>query len=253
MAFTDNDHVLTCSGTIIWEAVTKPDVNEKSGNQSWNLRVAVDPNAPEVAELRQLIDKALRESPKPGVTVQRPGNNPIGQIDPTKFPELPGTYLVFSAGTIQGAPPVFDINGKQLESIAYGPQLYNGAVVRLLVHAYAYDNVQKGINFGLDGVQIIDSKAPRLSIGAAGMAVSAVAAAFGGSAPAPAVQPQTPPPAPGAAPAAPPAPNTGYMEPPAPPAAPQFPPEGWLAHPSAPGYFYRGQEVLTEADLRARG
>jgi len=35
------------------------------------------------------------------------------------------------------------------------------------------------------------------------------------------------------------------------PAAPVFPPEGWTAHPSAPGYFYRGQEVLTEAALRA--
>ena len=31
-----------------------------------------------------------------------------------------------------------------------------------------------------------------------------------------------------------------------------FPPEGWVAHPSAPGYFYKGQEVLTEAQLRAK-
>lgn len=31
-----------------------------------------------------------------------------------------------------------------------------------------------------------------------------------------------------------------------------FPPDGWLAHPSAPGYFYKGQEVLIEADLRAQ-
>lgn len=37
-----------------------------------------------------------------------------------------------------------------------------------------------------------------------------------------------------------------------PPVAPQFPPEGWAAHPSAPGYFYCGQEVLSEADLRAK-
>jgi hypothetical protein len=31
-----------------------------------------------------------------------------------------------------------------------------------------------------------------------------------------------------------------------------FPPAGWTAHPSAPGYYYRGTEVLTEAALRAR-
>lgn len=30
-----------------------------------------------------------------------------------------------------------------------------------------------------------------------------------------------------------------------------FPPEGWLPHPSAPGYFYKGQQVLTEEQLRA--
>lgn len=37
------------------------------------------------------------------------------------------------------------------------------------------------------------------------------------------------------------------------PAAPAaLPPAGWTAHPTAPGYFYKDQEVLTEADLRAR-
>lgn len=35
------------------------------------------------------------------------------------------------------------------------------------------------------------------------------------------------------------------------PAAATFPPEGWTAHPSAPGYFYKGQEVVTEEALRA--
>jgi hypothetical protein len=49
-----------------------------------------------------------------------------------------------------------------------------------------------------------------------------------------------------APPAAPPA-----APPVAPPAA-AFPPAGWTAHPSAPGYYYAGNEVLSEADLRAR-
>lgn len=40
--------------------------------------------------------------------------------------------------------------------------------------------------------------------------------------------------------------------PPAPPAPPAvFPPAGWTAHPSAPGYYYKDQQVLTEAQLRA--
>lgn len=42
--------------------------------------------------------------------------------------------------------------------------------------------------------------------------------------------------------------------PPPPPAVPApFPPAGWAVHPNAPGYFYKGQEVLTEAALRAKG
>lgn len=36
------------------------------------------------------------------------------------------------------------------------------------------------------------------------------------------------------------------------PATAVFPPAGWTPHPQAPGYFYQGQEVLSEADLRAR-
>lgn len=44
--------------------------------------------------------------------------------------------------------------------------------------------------------------------------------------------------------------------PPPPPPVPAvvakvWPPSGWAAHPSAPGYFYKGQEVLSEAQLRA--
>ncbi len=35
--------------------------------------------------------------------------------------------------------------------------------------------------------------------------------------------------------------------------APVFPPEGWAVHPQNPAYYYKGQEVVSEADLRARG
>lgn len=53
-------------------------------------------------------------------------------------------------------------------------------------------------------------------------------------APAPAAPPAAPPPAPAPAPAA------------------WSPPPGWTAHPQSPGYYYQGQEVLSEADLKAR-
>lgn len=263
MAWTDDSHVITCDGIVIWEALTNPDISDKDGSKTWNLRVAVDPAAPEVAELKQLHEKALRESKKPGVTLQRPGNNPISVIDAAKFPEIPSHWVCFSAGTKQGAPVVMSIDGAEMQPMAYGPLMYNGTKVRMLVHAYAYDNVQKGVNFGLDGVQIIDGTAPRLSIGAAGMSKDAVKAAFGALGGAPQQQQQTPPPpAQQQAPAAhqpPPPPHTGYMDPagqnppPPPPPPAAFPPAGWYAHPQAPGSYYNAQnEVLTEAQLRAR-
>lgn len=256
MAWHDDSHVISCNGTIIWEAVTKPDINETTGNKSWNLRVAIDPNSPEHAELVELKNRALKNSSKPNVNPRTPGNDPISPIDQAKFPELPAHFVCFSAGTIQGAPPVYNLEGAELQPMSYGPQLYNGAIVRLLVHAYAYDNKQKGINYGLDGVQIVDSTVPRLAIGAAGLSKDAVKSAFGGAS-APAAQ--TPPPAPQTASTTPPPPpHTSYMgetAPPPPPApAAVFPPAGWWPHPQAPGSFYNAQnEVLTEAQLRSRG
>ena len=57
--------------------------------------------------------------------------------------------------------------------------------------------------------------------------------------------------APVAAPAIP-TPTQPAVPAPAAPVAAPFPPAGWTPHPEAPGYFYQGQEVLTEAALRAR-
>lgn len=257
----NNSCVLTGNAILIWDGLTKPDVKD-DGSKTWNVSVAVPANAPELVELEALRQKALREKAKPTVNVNMPGNNPIHDIDASKFPELPG-YKVFKGTTTLGAPEVFDINGATLSPMIYGPQIYNGVVVRLIVDAYTYDNKQKGVNFGLQSIQIVDATAPRLAIGAAGISTDAARAAFmGGAASAPAPQQQQTPPPPPAAAAShtpPPPPHTGYMDPagqnqaPPPPPPAAFPPAGWYAHPQAPGSFYNAQnEVLTEAALRAR-
>lgn len=58
----------------------------------------------------------------------------------------------------------------------------------------------------------------------------------------------------GQAPAEAPAPSTTPSVPTTPelPPAPTFPPAGWVVHPQNPAFFYKGQEVLSEVDLRAR-
>lgn len=250
MAWLDEDHVITMEGIVIWDAMTKPDVND-DGSKQHGLRIAVDPNHPEMADLRALIQKGLRESKKPSVNPNNPGNDPISPIDPSKFPELPG-MVAFSAGTRLGAPTVYSADGAELSPMQYGPMLYNGTKVKLAIHAYAYDTKQKGINFGLDGVQIIDAKAPRLSIGAAGLSKDQLAKAFGSATKPQATQATTS--------------YTGYTQtgnsdappppaddaPPAPPA--EWPPQGWKENPNGPGWWYHvdTKEQLKEAALRQR-
>lgn len=248
MAFHDDKHVITCNAIIIWDGLTKPDpVEGEPGKFSYNLRVAVQPGQPELAELEQLVQQALRDHKDFKGTMPHGGNHPISPIDPAKFPELPG-HLAFSAATRLSAPPVFNMQGAQLEPMQYGPMIYNGTVVRLLVHAYGYNNKQKGVNFGLDGVQIVDANAPRLAIGAAGLSATQVASAFGGGA---AAVPMAAAPAAAAA-----APYGGYAQIPAAPGlpapAPTWPPAGWTQHPNDPAFFYCGQEVLHETQLRAK-
>lgn len=55
-----------------------------------------------------------------------------------------------------------------------------------------------------------------------------------------------PPPVYGAPP--PPPPTFGAPPPPPPP---MFPPAGWTQHPSSPTHYYKGQQVLSEGELRA--
>jgi hypothetical protein len=263
MAFYDQDHVITATGVVIWDGITSPDAivrdGQNTGKFNHNLRIAVPAGAPENAELQKLVEQTLAGSTVQGVSLTNPGNNPISNVDTSKFPELPG-HVCFTAGTQLGAPPVVDVNGKELQAMQYGKMLYNGAKVKLLVHAYPYNNKQKGVNFGLDGIQIIDCNpqtAPRLAIGSAGMNASQVAGAFGGGS-------RTAPPVEAnhqqqqqeagqyhgytEAPPAPPADD-------APPPAPvEWPPEGWKPNPNGPGWWYNTttKEQLKEADLRAR-
>lgn len=162
---------------ITWDGITSPEQKE-SGGVSHNLRVAMPDNAPEMAELQALAQKALVESKWKGV-LPAGANMPFGAPDIEKLGNLVAGHTCFTASTYRGAPPVYDVAGNKLDPIQYNSQLFAGCKVALLVHAFDYDNKQKGIAFGLDGFQIIDANAPKLDVGA-GMKESEVANAFGG-------------------------------------------------------------------------
>lgn len=201
MFINENNNVRTCSGIVLWDGITSPDQND-DGSVSHNLKIAIPENAAEKAELEQLATNTLNSSEFKGVLPVN-GNWPVTVIDVSKLGEsapLMAGRVAITGKTRRGVPPVYDANGQVLSAMQFGQMIYPGAVVELLVHSYSYNNKQKGIGFGLDGIMIVDATAPKLDVGV-GMGASQVAAAFGAPAGTPVVQAQaqaggvtTPPP-----------------------------------------------------------
>ena len=160
-------HVITGAGPIVWNGITQPETKNdpKTGGSTviHSLKIALLPGSPEFAELQALAEKELREGMWKG---KFPSNGlwPLNNVDAGEIdPALVGRVCV-NAKTTSGVPQVFDANGLALDALAYGPMFYAGAIVKIMLHAFSYDNKNKGVAFGLDGVQIIDATVPRLAV-----------------------------------------------------------------------------------------
>ena len=236
MSFYNEKYVRTGNAIVIWDGITRPEKND-SGVLVHKIKVAMLPGSPEIAELTQLATTALQDSKFNGQLPPN-GNWPLSVIAAGMVDPAVEGYTPISAGTQQGAPQVYDANGQELSPMQYGPMLYGGAVVQVLVHAFAYDNINKGVAFGLDGIMIVDAKAPRLSI--AGVNAGA---AFG----APSAPPATAPPATAPPATAPPATAPPAAVKPAPdflnPATPQL-----TAKATAEGQTYEGLKAANWTD-----
>ena len=195
-----SDTLVQISNTILsWDGLRNPETRQ-SGTVNYNVSVLMAQNAPEVAELERICQEQLRTGQFQG-TLPAGGNWPLGKIaDPTKYGPTYNNHLVVKAGTSRGIPSIIDANLQPLQPMVFGPMLYPGCVMNILVDCWEYSKVNKGIGLGLQGIQIVDATAPVLPV-ASGMSADAVVKAFGGqAAPAPAG-----PGAPGAGPSAPPA------------------------------------------------
>ena len=212
----DDKHVITGNAVVIWDGITRPET--KDGNVIHSLKVALAPGSPEIAELQAIVQETLVDSKFKGV-LPPGGKLPFivaGTDKPSPDPQVSG-YTMINAKTRVGAPTVHDINGGVLNPMAYGSMLYPGAVVKIIVHAFAYDsNGNQGVALGIDGIQIVDAAAPKLAVasgidtaaafGAAPVTQQAVSVG-GAMAPQTAATPPVPPAAP-----APPAPD--FLKPP---------------------------------------
>lgn len=161
----DEKHVITGNAIVVWDGVTRPQNNDQ-GKMVHSLKVALLPGAPELAELDALAKAALAADATMKGNLPTGGHWPVkqglaGEIDPV----LVG-HTAINTKTYNGAPQVFDTNGRELQPMEYGPMLYAGAVVKLVISAYSYTNIQKGVAFNLDAIQIVDATTPKLSIAA---------------------------------------------------------------------------------------
>jgi hypothetical protein len=204
--------MITGNGVIVWDGVTRPEADKQDATRLvHSMRVAMQPGSPEIAELTALAQKALNEDSVFKGVMPPGGNWPVNTAGVDEIDASVNGFTVINAKTRQGAPQVFDASGKLLDPMQYGAMLYPGAVVQLLLHAYSFNNVSKGVAFGLDGIKIIDATTPKLAISGG---IDA-AKYLGGAAAAPAAAGGAAPPPPADV-----APAPDFLNPPPPPAEP---------------------------------
>ena len=178
--------------TVVWDGVKSPEtVNPTDGSAAFNkytLKVVVPGNSPDLAILDNLGKVSLQESVFKGV-FPAGGHWLLKPVAPGEFGDLfPGWYVV--NGITFNPPQVFDEQGNVLHPTQYGPALYAGQRVNMLVSAKAYNEKSKGVKAQLEGFQIVASaQAQPIAIGG-GSNVNA-GSAFGGGQAAP-QQPQQP-------------------------------------------------------------
>jgi hypothetical protein len=177
----DATHIQINDCTVVWDAITRPEVND-GGNTRWGLKVVIHPNNPDLALAVALANTELQTSEFKGV-LPNGGIMPIGTAGPNEFNGLFNGFAVINASTFK-MPNVHGENGAILQPMQYANLLYSGQSVNVIVNASAYNNKSKGVALRLDGFQINEGRqAERLAFGGGGYDTNQ---AFGGGAAAPA-------------------------------------------------------------------
>jgi hypothetical protein len=182
MARHDENHIITGNAIVVWDGITKPETT-KNGQPlqkpKYSLKLALMPNDPCVAEIDAIAKAALQNSKFKGV-MPHGGSWPLSPCNPQIADGVLNGMIAINPKTENGdiTQKVYDASGQLLNPMTYSRMLYPGAVIQVMVHAFAFDNVQKGVALGLDGIRIVDATAPALNIGAS-MGAAEVGAAFG--------------------------------------------------------------------------
>lgn len=180
-----NENLVKISNAVLsWDGLRNPETRQ-SGSISYNVSVLIALNTPEYAELDAMAARQLQSGVFRGVMPPN-GRHPLTGTtakpkipEPAKFGAQFSNHISIAAGTSRGIPTIVDINGAPMAIMQAGPMLYPGCIVSVLVDTWEYDNKEKGVAFGLQGLQIIDATAPKLAV-AGGMSADDVTNAFSG-------------------------------------------------------------------------
>lgn len=244
MTVLQNGEVMVEYAIVSWDGLNrpkqlKPKAGETQGGWQHSLAVLLRSEQAEYGELYHAVETEKKKQFPNGIGNER--NPTFVQSQIVEYPASAG-YLQINCVTYSGMPRLYDEQKRVMEEAAFLARVYAGAAVKVLLTPRAYGQkggtdengnpISKGMNFWLQGVALVDTTLPKLSVAGGGMNASAVDTAFGSSgmhapanAPAPGVAPgYTPPPppssgapAPGTLPPSTPAP---YTPPPPPGAAP---------------------------------
>ena len=158
----DNGVIRTGDVLVLWDGITRPDaIDAKDGkpaSQKFSLKVAFAPDSQTYAELYSEVAKFK--------AAKFPNGVPDGWDDafyPAKVDELPG-HIAVNGVTYGTAPDIYDTSGRLLSAAECTGKLYAGAKVQVLLQPREYNNKSKGFGFWLNGLLIVDTSAPKLSI-----------------------------------------------------------------------------------------
>lgn len=140
--------------------VFSPRLNELNGKEEYSM-VALIPKSDKdtVAKLKGAMDTAIAEKwpNKPPAGLQ----NPVHDGDGPKpnggeyGPECAGHWVLNVKSKMR--PGIVD---KNLQDVIEQGEFQSGDYCRISVNAYAYDNMRKGVSFGLNNIQVLERGEP---------------------------------------------------------------------------------------------
>lgn len=149
MATSTSKKVVTPTFRASFVNVFEPRQNEQSGKLEYSVKMIFDKDS-DMAGIKEIIKEAIRNKwgtnpPKNLKMPLRDGN----ESDLDKYPE-DENKIIANAKSVMYPPGLIDAKTKQ--EIIDPKEFYSGCYARASIVAYAYDNVSKGVAFGLQNL-----------------------------------------------------------------------------------------------------